>query len=230
MRRVLLFDIDGTLIHCGGAGGRALQQAFCEEFGLRDFLSVKLQGRTDLGILNELLHLHSLEVSEENRQRVCRRYFSLLPQQLARLQQQSMARILPGAAQLLRRLSEQMQCVVGIMTGNMPTSAQIKLEHFQLWSYFQLGIFGDLTDHRPGLAQPALNRLSEFLGQGVSGESIVVIGDTPLDIHLADAMGAKSLAVCTGGFSKEELSKAGADFVVDDLLGEEFLMEWLLND
>jgi len=228
-RRVLLFDIDGTLIHCGGAGGRALRQAFCEEFDIQEFRSVQLQGRTDLGILNELLQLHEIHVNEENRQRVCNRYFSLLPDHLALLHQQSLARILPGADQLLELLSDQMQFVVGILTGNMPASAQIKLQHFQLWDYFQLGIFGDLSDHRPNLAGPALELIAEFCGQEVEGDSIVIIGDTPLDIHLAQAMQARCLAVGTGGFSSADLRSEGADFVVEDLSDQDTILEWMLR-
>jgi phosphoglycolate phosphatase len=231
-RRILLFDIDGTLIRCGGAGGEALKQAFCEEFELREFQSVQLQGRTDLGILNELLELHGIAATEDNRRRICNRYFSLLPQHLNHLQRQALAHTLPGVDLLLEQLTEQMQSdahvhwVVGILTGNMPTSAQIKLQHFQLWDYFQLGIYGDLTDHRPHLAEPALEIVSRFCGQPVQGESVVVIGDTPLDIRLARAMRARSLAVCTGGFSSEELLGEGADHVVPDLSDSRQLIEW----
>jgi phosphoglycolate phosphatase len=226
-KRVLLFDIDGTLIHCGGAGGKALRQALCEEFEVSDFCEVELQGRTDLGILNDLLELHGLEPSPVNRERLCQRYFDLLPIHLQDLYQQSTAKVLPGVDQLLTMLNEELGFVVGLMTGNMPTSARIKLQHFELWEHFELGIYGDLTDHRPHLAAPALDLVAGYCGREVVGESIVVIGDTPLDMTLARAMGARGLAVCTGGFSPSALQVAGADCVMDDLSDGQRILDWL---
>ncbi len=224
---VILFDIDGTLVRCGGAGGSALQAAFLQEFDIAEMGPIELGGRTDLGIFNELLSRHGLSACETNHQRLSRRYFSLLPEHLSQRLAESQARVLPGVFQLLDTLRNTTQHTLGLMTGNLPTSAQIKLDHFSLWDYFEFGIFGDLADHRPLLAQPALARIAEHCGGLVAGDSIVIIGDTPLDVELSKAMRARSLAVCTGGFDHHTLTAGGADLVADDLSNVPAILEWI---
>lgn len=225
-KTVLLFDIDGTLIRCGGAGGRALEAALQMEFGVQQVQSVALHGRTDFGIMNELLVLHGLTADERNRTLLKQRYFSLLPDHLASSKVENKAYRLPGVVELLNKLSNLEGMVTGLMTGNMPTSAEIKLEHFQLWDYFQVGIFGDQVDHRPMMAVAAAQTLARQCGILAADERVVVIGDTPLDIELARAMGARCLAVCTGGYGADQLAESGADRVVEDLSATEELLDW----
>lgn len=226
-RFVVLFDIDGTLVWCGGAGGQALCAALSEEFSIATVRPVAIHGRTDLGIINELLCTNGLAATSENRQRLLDRYFGLLPQYVQQKQSAQEARILPGVLELLQSIQQDACILPGLMTGNMPSSARIKLEHFSLWSFFKLGIYGDLVDHRPLLATPALQAVSEHCGFPVSGDGIIVIGDTPLDIELARAMGARSLGVCTGGFQESELSLAGADHVLTDLSPTQHVLDWI---
>jgi phosphoglycolate phosphatase len=226
-RKILLFDIDGTLIRCGGAGGRSLCAALAIEFGLAEVRPVALHGRTDLGILNELLSNHGIECTAANRDRLCERYYSLLPHQLHQMADNAEAHILPGVTSLLQQLALKSSFLMGILTGNMPTSAQIKLEHFDLWSFFKFGVFGDLVDHRPLLAKPAKAVIEQHCGQEIDSNHLVIIGDTPLDVELAHAMGARCLAVCTGGFSEEELQRAGAEIVLDDLANIPRVVDWL---
>jgi phosphoglycolate phosphatase-like HAD superfamily hydrolase len=226
-RKVLLFDIDGTLIRCGGAGGKSLCAALAEEFGLAEVHPVALHGRTDLGILNELLSNHGIECTEANRNRLCERYFQLLPHQLNQLASNSAAHVLPGVTSLLQQLSQSSSFLMALLTGNMPTSAQIKLEHFELWSYFEFGVFGNLVDHRPLLAEPAKTVIEQHCGSEIAADQLVIIGDTPLDIELARAMGARCLAVCTGGFSLAELEQAGAEIVLEDLSDTPRIVDWL---
>jgi phosphoglycolate phosphatase-like HAD superfamily hydrolase len=225
-KAVLLFDIDGTLIRCGGAGGRALEAALQMEFGVPKVQSVALHGRTDFGIMNELLVLHGLAASEQNRKQLMQRYFSLLPDHLRCSQVDKQACRLPGVVELLDRLSELDEMVTGLMTGNLPASAKIKLGHFQLWDYFQVGIYGDQVDHRPMMAVAASQTLATECGISAADHRVVVIGDTPLDIQLAQSMGARCLAVCTGGYTADELIESGADRVVDDLSATEELLDW----
>jgi phosphoglycolate phosphatase-like HAD superfamily hydrolase len=226
-RKVLLFDIDGTLIRCGGAGGKSLCAALAEEFGLSEVRPVALHGRTDLGILNELLSNHGIACTQANRDRLCERYYALLPQQLRQLANNAEAHVLPGVMSLLQQLSLKSSMLMALLTGNMPTSAQIKLEHFDLWSYFKFGVFGNLVDHRPLLAEPAKAVIKQHCGEEVAAEELVIIGDTPLDIELAREMGARCLAVCTGGFSQLELQSAGAEIVLEDLTDTRRVVGWL---
>lgn len=227
MNKVLLFDIDGTLIRCGGAGGKSLCTALAEEFGLSKVCPVDLHGRTDLGILNELLSKHGIDCTPANRDRLCERYYSLLPNKLRQLSRNSQAHVLPGVSSLLQHLSLNPAYLIALLTGNMPTSAQIKLEHFSLWSFFKFGIFGDLVDHRPLLAKPAKNMIAQHCGREIASNQVVIIGDTPLDMQLAQAMGARGLAVCTGGFSSLELQQAGAENVLEDLTDTSGIVDWL---
>lgn len=226
---VILFDIDGTLIRCGGAGGQALCTALEEEFSVVDVQPVALHGRTDLGIANELLQRHGLETTEQNRERLFGRYFHLLPYFLQQKQSLNQAVVLPGVQQLLEWADSHSSVVSALMTGNMPASARIKLQHFSLWDYFEFGVFGDLADHRPLLAGPAMTTIQAHLGFPVDRDSIVVVGDTPLDVELARTMGARCLAVTTGGFSESELLDAGADQVLSDLNDISRIQDWLLD-
>lgn len=220
---VLLFDIDGTLIEAGGAGGGALLKALEAEFELSDAQPVALHGRTDKGILAELLENHEVTPSEENVKRLCERYFASLPAELAARD----GRLLPGVRDLLDELKECQEVCLALLSGNMPKSAWMKLEHYELSSYFEFGVFGDLASHRPDLAQPAFERIEKHIGKKVAKERVVIVGDTPLDIELADAMEVHSLAVCTGGFPQHELQ--GATRVALDLSKTSELVPWLMN-
>lgn len=222
---VLLFDIDGTLIDSAGAGGGALLRAFQEGFMIDQAQPVALHGRTDLGIMTELLENHEIVASEGNLRRLCELYFASLPDELSRRGGST----LPGVQALLPRLTERGGCRIGLLTGNMPISARLKLEHFGLWHHFEFGIFGDRALHRPLLAEPALEFLAAEVMENLPPQNIVIVGDTPLDMELAVAMQVRSLAVCTGGFSCEELQRAGASRTCVDLGDTESIVSWLLQ-
>lgn len=222
---VLLFDIDGTLANSGGAGGGALLDALVAEFSLESAEQVPLHGRTDLGITTELLEKHKIESSDENRKRLCQHYYRLLPAEL----EQRQGQLLPGVMQLLDALQGIESCHLALMTGNMPESAEIKMRHYGLWHYFEFGIYGDLAAQRPELAKPARRIIQSNLRSEADDFDGVVIGDTPLDVELAQRMGLRSLAVCTGGFSEMELAAAGADGVMQDLSDTQAVRRWLVG-
>ena len=222
---VVLFDIDGTLINSRGAGGAALAQALADEFSIVHPRAVALQGRTDLGVFSELLSLNGLADTPENFERLCTAYFARLPQQLQRCG----GCVLPGVQGLLARLREFDGCQVGLLTGNLPISAKIKLEHFGLWDSFEFGIFGDRAAYRPDLSGPTIDAVNNRSGQEVPSQCIILVGDTPLDVELALAMRARCLAVCTGGFGAGELLAAGACRAVDDLSATSDLVDWIFT-
>ncbi|MFN3189692.1 MAG: HAD family hydrolase [Aureliella sp.] len=223
--QILLFDIDGTLIDSGGAGGGALLRALKQEFGLEDAQPVRLHGRTDLGIFRELLDNHGIGSDRGNFERLKSKYLELLPEELTT----RTAEVFPGVRELLRLLEANDLAVNAILTGNLPGSARLKLEHHELTAFFEFGIYGDLAPHRPDLATPALALLEEHTGEMVAGSDITIIGDTPLDIELAKKMNARSLGVCTGGFDKASLNDAGADHVVENMADFEAIADWLLS-
>ncbi|MEO8271354.1 MAG: HAD family hydrolase [Aureliella sp.] len=221
----ILFDIDGTLIDSKGAGGAALSLALVDGFAIAEARSVPLHGRTDLGVFSELLSLNDLEDTRENFERLCTAYFARLPQELRARN----GHILPGVQELLAELRQIEGCHLGLLTGNMPVSAQMKLEHFGLWDLFEFGIFGDLVTHRPDLSVPTMAEVNNRSGQEVPPECIIVVGDTPLDVALAQSMQARCLAVCTGGFTGDELLAAGACRAVDDLSDTVDLLNWIFT-
>lgn len=225
----LLFDIDGTLIDSAGAGGRALLMALGNGFNVPETRPVALHGRTDLGIMTELLESHGVAATPATVLQLCEHYFRLLPVELKRHKGQ----VLPGVRELLDAIENfadeqlQVEFVSGVLTGNMPVSAQVKLQHFGLDDYFEFGVYGDRVHHRPELRDVAIETVRARCGP-LAPERMVIIGDTPLDVALAKAMGARCLAVCTGGIDAQALADAGADQVVADLSETDRILDWLL--
>ena len=121
------------------------------EFDLLFAHPVALHGRTDAGIMAELLTTNGIAATSENLNRLSQRYFAMLPSEL----EQRGGRVLPGVLELLGRLRATSECLIGLLTGNMPHSAQLKLKHFGLWKSFDFGIFGGQAEPRPHLAEPA---------------------------------------------------------------------------
>ena len=232
---VLLFDIDGTLIDSKGAGGGALLQAARELFRRSDIQPVPLHGRTDRGIMSELLEAAGIPATSENLKQLSERYFELLEENL----KLRGGLVLPGVFELLDQLVQDPRCHLGIVTGNMPQSAQIKLNHFRLWDYFKFGAYGHDAPQRRDLCDPAWNSIQQYattLPAGLSAEfpakgerpahNVVIIGDTVLDVDLALTMKVRCLAVCTGGCEAQALAAAGAHHVTPDLSETEQLLRW----
>ncbi len=218
----MLFDIDGTLIDSAGAGGGALLSAAREHFQNSHIQPVALHGRTDRGIMSELLEGAGIIASAENLASLCENYFRRLPLELRRRD----GFVLPGVRQLLDYLYADPRCHLGLVTGNMPESAQIKLEHYDLWKYFKFGVYGHEAPHRHQLSEPAWRYVRSHASNPLP-QHVVIIGDTPLDVDLAMAMEVRCLAVCTGGCSEASLRSAGAHHVVSDLAETETIVRWL---
>lgn len=197
------------------------------EFGVEAPRKVALHGRTDFGILSELLEVNGVASEPDNLGKLCERYFSMLPTTLAERQ----GVVLPGVQEVLDAFDGEPQVTSAILTGNMARSAQIKLEHYNLWHYFAFGVYGDSAAHRTELAEPALQLVqSNSAGQAENREvETLIIGDTPMDVELAKAMQIRCLAVCTGGFSSSELADSGADLVLEDLSDLDVVRDWCLQ-
>ncbi len=221
----ILFDIDGTLIDSHGAGGNALLAALRIEFDVPQAEPVVLHGRTDTGIIAELLSNHYIANTQANIDRLCERYFAMLPAEL----EQRGGKILPGVVDILERLCGSSACHVGLLTGNMPISAQLKLQHFGLWDFFEFGIFGDQAAHRPHLAEPARREVNRRIGRELPVRRIILVGDTLLDVELALAMQARCLGVATGGFATAKLLAAGACRAVEDLTDTANIFDWIFE-
>ena len=215
-RRLILFDIDGTLVLTGGAGARAMAAAFADVFGLPDtFGTLNFAGRTDAWIVAQIAAQHA-SVSDPV---VLRRFHDVYVEHLSREIARPGPRkgVLPGIRELLDRLAGRREAFLALLTGNFERGAQVKLEYFDLWRYFPCGAFGDAAQERNSLLTAALERVVACGGPRFAPGQAVVVGDTPLDVAVAKAGGARSVAVATGFYDLEALRASGADVVLDDL-------------
>jgi phosphoglycolate phosphatase-like HAD superfamily hydrolase len=235
IRKLVLFDIDGTLVLTGGAGIRAMNRACEELLGHRQALAnVPVAGRTDRIILTDVLTQAGQSPDDGLLDRLRDRYVEYLREEIERPGRTQnfeslgarggVKAIMPGIRELLEALARRDDVFLGLLTGNFHAGARIKLEHFDLWRYFRCGAFGDDSADRNDLVPFAVRRAKECGVPELSPEHILVVGDTPHDIACARAVGAVPVAVATGGFTADQLREHGADVVFQDLSrSEEFL-------
>lgn len=216
MSRIVLFDVDQTLLYSGGAGSLAMRRAFHQLYGVEDgFRRVEFSGRTDWAILRAALEQHELldgdaQAFPRELARFQEAYYPLLERTLHEVEG---GRTMPGVPELLAALSERDGVRRGLATGNFRRAAFMKLRHFRLDTYLTDGGFGDDAEDRARVVDIAIERVAD----GAKADSVWVIGDTPLDIDAAHANGALALAVATGPCSVAELNAAGADLALEDL-------------
>jgi phosphoglycolate phosphatase len=213
--RLVLFDIDGTLIHTAGAGIKAFGRAFASEFNIPNGTeNLKFAGRTDTGLVREFCLRNDLAPSTEN----FRRFFDNYVFWLDYLLTQTEGGVFPGVWEFIGQLHALPEPpAIGLLTGNIRLGAEIKLRRYELWEIFQTGGFADDHEDRNQIAAIAQQRGSRLLGASLRGEQILVIGDTPYDIECARAINARVLAVATGGARLDELEAHHPDWLVQDL-------------
>lgn len=210
----LLFDIDGTLIRTGGAGKAAMEGALRAAFGVETIYDVvPYSGRTDRAISLDLLRVHGLDPSPANVSRLNETYLELLPAAL----RENHGVVCPGVTALLPRLAGRADVRLGLLTGNTREGARQKLTHFGLWDYFPFGGFGDDHLDRDDVARAAVRAAEADRGAAVDPAAVWVIGDTPLDVQCARAVGANAVVVATGWHALDELHATGADLVLEHL-------------
>jgi phosphoglycolate phosphatase len=223
---LLLFDIDGTLVHTGGAGRRAMSRAFSETCQVGDvFRDIPLSGRTDTIILSDVLSRCAIPESVELAGRFRATYHRFLEEELARAN--GCARVLPGVQPLLARLRSDPANTVALLTGNYSNTARLKLEHFGLWENFVCGAFGEDATTREGLVPVAVTRARALGMPPVEPANVVVVGDTPLDVACGRFNASRTIGVATGETPAGELHVAGADLVLESFLDVERFVEFL---
>ncbi|MGH9263280.1 MAG: HAD family hydrolase [Acidimicrobiales bacterium] len=213
--RILLFDIDGTLINSGGAGTVAWKQAFEELHGIpADIGKYTDAGMTDpdVGALTFEAVLHRKPTAHELAQLIQRR-LEHLPEAVAA---STGYKVLPGVPERLRQLSRYGH-LLGIITGNSDGSARVKLQRGDLNRWFTFGAYASAGLARAEIVREAVDRGQAILGEDVPNADVFVIGDTPRDIDAAHEVGCTAIGVATGHYDKAALGEAGADHVIATL-------------
>jgi len=204
MKKLILWDIDGTLIVSQGAGVRAMERAFEQRFGVKGDLSkIDWAGRTDAWITSEVFRFNGIPATPQSAHDFLETYLSLLP---AELQSGPQGQVLPGIFELLESLHRRTDLAQGLLTGNLRRGAQLKLMHYKVWHYFEFGAFADDSPLRNDLGPHALRRAKERHGIDFQPDHTFIIGDTPHDIECGKVIGARTIGVATGRYSIAELA------------------------
>jgi phosphoglycolate phosphatase-like HAD superfamily hydrolase len=214
--KLVLFDIDGTLLSASGAGRRALDQAMRDVYGTSGPIdSYDFRGGTDPQIIRDLLGRAGLDEPAilAGETTVYRRYETLLEAEVGDGRGVS---LYPGVRELVETLAGRDDVVVGLLTGNIEAGARIKLRPTGLWPRFRLGAYGSDDADRTRLPRVAARRAEQLVGRVFSGPDTVIIGDTPRDIGCARAFGAMAIAVATGWHSLEDLAAHRPDHAFAD--------------
>jgi phosphoglycolate phosphatase-like HAD superfamily hydrolase len=211
--KLILFDIDGTLILSGGAGMKSLAQTFAELFALPSATDgIAFHGHTDPAIVQAMARKGlGRELDAGEFERVVERYLTILPQ---RLSASRGFQVLPGAREVVEKVSAHGGFTLGLATGNFEPAAYAKLRRGGLDKHFSFGGFGSDSGDRVELTRLAVTRGRELTGRATPA---LVVGDTIHDVRCAIAAGADCLAVATGNASVEALLEAGAHWAVPTL-------------
>ena len=218
MKRLILFDIDGTLLSTDGAARRAFHRALLEVYGTAGPIDThQFDGKTDPQIARELLLLDGLPEHEIDQRlpELFACYLDGMAREIARPGHSTL--VYPGVREVLAALQARADVLLGLLTGNIAEGAALKLKSAGLDHYFEFGAFGSDHEHRHELPPIAVKRALERTGVDFGGKNVVVIGDTPSDVRCGQAIGVFALGVCTGRHDRDSLLQEGADEVLEDL-------------
>jgi phosphoglycolate phosphatase-like HAD superfamily hydrolase len=226
LAKLILFDIDGTLLHTRGAGRRAIHAALQAEFGAVAKGGVRFDGKTDPQIVRELLEEaeHPQAHDDHRIAAVCRRYVDFLRHELAA--PDTRLTVYPGVLPLLERLEARGDALLGLLTGNLVEGARLKLRAAGIApERFRVGAYGSDHADRARLPAIAAQRAAPLLQRVPSGPEIVIVGDTPHDMTCGRAVGARAIGVATGSFSLGDLTAAGAFAAFPDFAAPDEVVE-----
>ncbi len=218
--KLVLFDIDGTLLTSAGLGRSSMRRALEEVFGSAGHEGYRYDGKTDRQIVREVMRLegHSDEMIDERMSELMSLYVGGLDHRIA--SGRFDVRPLPGVVELLDELEKQSDVILGLLTGNIVEGARRKLAAAGLSiDRFKVNAFGSDHEHRPNLPAIAQQRASETLGIDVKRGRMIVVGDTPADIACGRELGARAIAVATGNYSVDDL-KAHDPYAVFENLAD----------
>lgn len=227
MKKLVLFDIDGTILSTRGVGTRSvlkgLEAVVGREVVVED--GYVIGGKTDTQIAIELLEMAGIR-REETLEKL-EQIWDLYTAELERQIQLCDPTVHPGVPELLEWLEPQV--LLGLLTGNVERGAWIKVERVGLEGYFRMGAFGDRAAERRLLPEIAVREAEALVGRRFDGKEIVIIGDTPNDILCGRHLGVKAVAVATGSYSLDELAEYEPDYLFENLGDMEVTAEAILE-
>jgi phosphoglycolate phosphatase-like HAD superfamily hydrolase len=227
--KLVLFDIDGTILWSDGAGRRAMTAALTLVFGSAGPTDYRYDGKTDPQIVRDLMRLegHTEEVIDERMTPIIEHYLHGLERELG---EGLHTHLFEGVPELLDALEAREDMVLGLLTGNLRAGAALKLRSAGIdMARFRIGAFGSDHHHRPELPAIAQRRAREELGLEIPGAAMVVIGDTPADIECGRAIGARAVGVATGRYTVEELASHAPMAVFPTLADTDAVMRAILD-
>ena len=228
--RLVLFDIDGTLLNSEGLGRTSMQRALSEVFGSPGNSTYRYDGKTDKQIVRDVMRMegHTDEHIDSQMTTLIERYLDGLRQGIE--SRKFNVRPLDGVPGILAALEAREDVVLGLLTGNVEAGARAKLTAAGINpDRFRVNAFGSDHEHRPKLPAIAQRRFGEAVGREVSGEKVVVIGDTPADIECGRELGARAIGVASGHYSVAELEKHEPYAVFESLRDTQKVLETILN-
>jgi phosphoglycolate phosphatase len=216
--KLLLFDVDQTLISTGGAGIRALNRAFQQLFSVQNAMEGILpHGKTDPGIIREIFNVRSAESPGDgyptSLEPILNSYLTFLKEEI---ESSTSYRILPGILSILDLMSGRQDVIIGLATGNVEAGARIKLERGKLNRYFTFGGFGSDSENRTQLVKRGAELAAAISGYRLEPSNTFVIGDTPRDIEAGREAGFLTVGVATGKYSRSDLASSGATLAIQD--------------
>jgi phosphoglycolate phosphatase len=230
-KTLVLFDIDGTILWTDGAGRRAVHRAVEEIFGARPPEGHEFDGKTDPQIVRELMLRAGItaQAIQQRLPRTLARYVDLLSAELGDADHAD--KVYPGVAALLDALEQRDDVMLGLLTGNVREGARAKLAAVGIDpDRFRVGAFGSDHADRPELPAIARARAEALIGRPMSGQDVVVIGDTPADMGCGRGIGARAVGVATGRYSVDQLRACDASAVFADLSDTAAVMRAILGD
>ena len=228
--RLVLFDIDGTLLNSGGMGRAAMQRALGLVFGSPGNPSYRYDGKTDRQIVREVMRMegHSDEDIDSRMEKLVDLYLEGLRE--GAKSGRFNVRPLDGVPEILDALEQRQDVILGLLTGNVEPGARIKLASAGIDpDRFKVNAFGSDHEHRPELPAIAQRRAGETLGHEIAGERVVVIGDTPADIECGRSLGAKAIGVASGHYTVEQLQSHRPYAVFASLSDTSKVLQSILN-
>lgn len=227
--KLVLFDIDGTILLTNKSGRRSLERALEQVLGRTVSTSgIDFAGKTDRQILREIMAAAGIDASQGNG--TLARIETVYQDEMNRLLDPDDVLILPGVRPLLETLGRRPNVQLALLTGNLEPMAYLKLEAAGLDSYFPFGAFGSDDEDRNKLPAVALARAYAHTGRSFAPESVFIIGDTVHDVTCSRSIGCRTVIVCTGTYSRQELELHAPDLLLDDLSDHVAVSDFICRD